>query len=44
MIPESWLSTVVIRSQKMDNMAMNDNCVVGELRVINGDKRTKYGN
>jgi hypothetical protein len=26
----------------MDNMAMNDNGVVGELRVINGEKRTKY--
>jgi hypothetical protein len=26
----------------MDNMAMNDNGVVGELRAINGEKRTKY--
>jgi hypothetical protein len=26
----------------MDKMAMNDNGVVGELRVINGEKRTKY--
>jgi hypothetical protein len=28
----------------MDNMAMNDNGVVGELRAINGEKRTKYVN
>jgi hypothetical protein len=26
----------------MDNMAMNDNGVVGELKAINGEKRTKY--
>jgi hypothetical protein len=26
----------------MDNMAMNDNGVVGELRAMNGEKRTKY--
>jgi hypothetical protein len=26
----------------MDNMAMNDNDVVGELRAIAGEKRTKY--
>jgi hypothetical protein len=26
----------------MDNMAMNDNGVVGELRAINGENRTKY--
>jgi hypothetical protein len=26
----------------MDNMAMNDDGVVGELRAINGEKRTKY--
>jgi hypothetical protein len=26
----------------MDNIAMNDNGVVGELREINGEKRTKY--
>jgi hypothetical protein len=26
----------------MDNMAMNDNGVVGELRAINGEKWTKY--
>jgi hypothetical protein len=27
--------------QKMDNMAMIDNGVVGELRATNGEKRTK---
>jgi hypothetical protein len=26
----------------MDNVAMNDNGVVGELRAINREKRTKY--
>jgi hypothetical protein len=26
----------------MDNMAINENGVVGELRAINGGKRTKY--
>jgi hypothetical protein len=26
----------------MDNMAMNDDGVVGELRAINGEKRTKW--
>jgi hypothetical protein len=26
----------------MDNMAMNDNGIVGELRAINGEERTKY--
>jgi hypothetical protein len=26
----------------MDNMAMNDNGVVGELRAIDGEKRTQY--
>jgi hypothetical protein len=26
----------------MDNMAMNDNGVVGELRAIDGEKRKKY--
>jgi hypothetical protein len=26
----------------MDNMGMNDNGVVGELRAIDGEKRTKY--
>jgi hypothetical protein len=26
----------------MDNMAMNVNGVVGELRAINGEERTKY--
>jgi hypothetical protein len=26
----------------MDNMEMNDNGVVGKLRAIDGEKRTKY--
>jgi hypothetical protein len=26
----------------MDNMAMNDNGVVGELKAINGEKRTTH--
>jgi hypothetical protein len=26
----------------MDNMAMNDNGVIGKLRAIQGGKRTKY--
>jgi hypothetical protein len=39
MVPISWLLPVVIRIKKMDNMAMNDNGVVGELRAINGEKR-----
>jgi hypothetical protein len=37
MVPVSWLFPVVIRITKMDNMAMNDNGVVGELRAINGE-------
>jgi hypothetical protein len=40
MVPESWFLTVAIRIIKMDNMAMNEDCVVGELRAINGEKDT----
>jgi hypothetical protein len=42
MVPESLLLSVVIRMQKMNNMAINDNCVVGELRAITGEKRTQH--
>jgi hypothetical protein len=42
MVPESWFDAVVIRITKMNNMATNDDGVVGELRAINGEKRTKY--
>jgi hypothetical protein len=38
MVPESEQEAVVIRITKMDNMAMNDNSVGGELRAINGEK------
>ncbi len=42
MVPESWFESVVIRIAKKDNMAMDDNGVVGELRAIKGEKRKKY--
>jgi hypothetical protein len=42
MVPLSWFMAVVIRIIKVDNMAMNDNGVVGELRASNGEKTTEY--
>jgi hypothetical protein len=42
MVPESELSSVVIRITTNGQYAMNGNGVVGGSRAIDGEKRTKY--
>jgi hypothetical protein len=41
-VPESELSSGVIRITTNGQYAMKDNGVVGGLRAIDGEKRTKY--